>query len=189
MENPLDSKVIRCRYGSESKVIADYACFGWTIASKTLLNRFGNPLPVDARITEDDKREKCSWELTFKRFVNPEKAKKLYLLENEYDSLTVANTSFGKGRITATVFMSLALMILVIAIVSFYSSPVQTGTSFELNYSTLIIMIIFAFLLLGGIAGVIVPGILRVVKAVKQNNETENKRKEILAEAKRILEE
>ena len=81
METPLDSKIIRCRYGSEDKVVKDYACFGWTIASKTLLNRFGNPLPVDARVSEDDKREKCSWELTFKRFVSPEKAQKLYLLE------------------------------------------------------------------------------------------------------------
>ncbi|MBO4856381.1 MAG: hypothetical protein J5511_03310 [Bacilli bacterium] len=186
MENTLDSKIIRCRYGSEDKVIKDYSCFGWTIASKTLLNRFGNPLPVDARISEDDKREKCSWELTFKRFVTPDKAQKLYLLENEYDSLTIANTSFGRGRITGAVFLTLAS---IVSFITYGSSFYRTTNEFEATTTLTTMFLIFGLAFAGGLAAVLVPGILRVSKAVKQNEETEKARKEILKKARKIIEE
>lgn len=187
MENILETKTIRCRYGSETQVVKDYSAFGWRLISKNLLNRFGNPLPIDARISESDKREKCSFELTFNRSIDPDKASKLSLLENEYDSLTTADTSFGKGRITASILMSVGLTIYAIMLLPMFFNSDGSGKSIEISSSIVIMLTILALLLVGGLAAVIAPGIVRVVKATKQNEEVKKRKAEILQEAEKIL--
>lgn len=187
MENILETKTIRCRYGSEAQVVKDYSAFGWRLISKNLLNRFGNPLPIDARISESDKREKCSFELTFNRSIDPDKANKLSLLENEYDSLTTADTSFGRGRITASIFMSLGLVIFIIMIASAFSGNNGSGSTVEVSSAMITMFTIFALLLAGGLAAIIAPGVVRVVRAAKQNEEVKKRKTEILQEAEKIL--
>ena len=186
MENILETKTIRCRYGSETQVVKDYSAFGWRLISKNRLNRFGNRLPIDAQISESDKREKCSFELTFNRSIDPDKANKLSLLENEYDSLTTADTSFGKGRITGSIFLTLGLSIFLIMMIFVYTSHDNSGT-IEISSSLIIMLFILALFLLGGLAAVIAPGVVRVVKAAKQNEEVKKRKAEILQEAEKIL--
>ena len=182
MENILETKTIRCRYGAETQVVNDYSSFGWRLVNKILLNRFGNPLPIDAQISESDKREKCSFELVFNRHIDPEKANRLSLLENEYDSLTTANTSFGRGRITASIFMSLGLAVFVLCIMMYLTDP-----DFSLSTSFFLLFIMFALFLGGGLVAIVVPGALRVARAVRQNEATAKRKAILLQEARKIL--
>ena len=181
MDEVLETKVIRCRYGEEDRVLREQSAFGWRCVSKNLLNRFGNPLPANERVSESDKREKCTWDLSLNRVIDPEKANKLSSLENEFNSYSHVDTSFGKGRITGSVFLTIGIFILVIIGASNLTSDAENAT----NVAFAVFMI--ALVALMGLIAIIVVGALSVRNRVIENETAERRKKYILNEAKKIL--
>lgn len=183
MDEILENKSIRVRYGTEDQVLADYANFGWKCINKVLLNRFGNPLPLNEVLSEADKREKCFWDLSLNRVISQEKSERIASLEYEYSCLAPCDTSFGRGRITATVFLTIGFIICVILSIS---SILGDGENPMAGFTAAVVM---ASMCLGGIVAIVVPGALRVRNRVIRNEESVVRRKQILIDAKKILEE
>ena len=179
MANKIEYRTVVVRYGKENECIKHQQCFGWQLSHKTLLNRFGNPLTSDVGIDEDDLREKCSWELHFVREVEELKIIELSNLQNEYDAYLPLDTSFGKGRIAGGVWLSIFSLACIIPGVTWISSPgIVLGIA-------LITVGIFIF----GIPVIIIftTGAGRVARIIQENERREKKRKEIAAEAQKLL--
>ena len=76
-----------CKYALLETVVQEYALFGWTLSQKILLNRFGSPLPYGETLSENDLREKCSYELSFSRTVESKKVPTLNKLALNVNSI------------------------------------------------------------------------------------------------------
>ena len=179
MANKIEYRTVVVRYGKENECINHQKHFGWQLSHKTLLNRFGNPLTSDVGIDEDDLREKCSWELHFVREVEESKVIKLSNLQSEYDSYLPLDTSFGKGRITGAVWLSIFSLACIIPSAFWIDTPgIALGIA-------LIAIGIFIF----GIPIIIIftTGAGRVARIIKENEKREKKRNEIVAEAQKLL--
>ena len=179
MAKKIEYRKVVVRYEKENECIKQQKHFGWQLNQKTLLNRFGNPLVSTAGIDEDDLREKCSWELSFIREVEETKIIELSNLQSEYDSYMPLDTSFGKGRITGAVWLSLFSFACIIG------GAVWVGTPGIALAIALILVGIIVF----GIPVIIVftTGAGRVARIIKENERREMKRKEIALKAKELL--
>lgn len=189
MEKVVENKTVRCRYGCEEEVLKEQANFGWKCISKVLLNRFGNPLPVNERVSESDKREKCSWDLCLNRIVTPDQSAKLAPLEYEYNSCTPVDTSFGKGKITALVFITIGVMILImLGLIYLYSYPVGYQHDDPIMSTTMAyVYFTGAAIGIGGLIGITVPGAFSVRKRVIRNEQSKERKKQIIEEVRQIL--
>ena len=176
MSKIIETRKARCRYGREAQFIKDFELFGWSLSSKQILNRFGNPLPLDERVSEDDLREKCFYELTFTREEEKEIADKLNSLQIEYSSEERLQTCFTGKRVTACVFITLAVLLFGILAGAFYGD----WASFYVFFTACLIA-------LGGFAAVIATGILQVVKNGKKNDANFARRKQIEREVEKLL--
>ena len=85
MGKVIENRKIVCRYGNTEKIIEEQKNFGWVATSRVILNRFGKPLPLDTKISEQTLISKCSVELTFVREVEEEKIVQLNSLQVEYE--------------------------------------------------------------------------------------------------------
>ena len=179
MEKQIESKIVTCRYGTEKEYLDDLKQFGWTLASKRILNRFGNPLPANERVSESDLREKCSYELTLNRYSDPETSMKLNALENEYNNQVLKQACFSGGRVTGMVFLSLAILILSIVSGSFLST--------DASNSAAIALLVLDFLAIGGLIAIILTGAFSVANACKYNDLAREKRKQIAKEASKLI--
>lgn len=173
MDKIIDKRTIRVRYGTEEKYLKDYAHFGWSLSSKNLLNRFGNPLPLDEKVSESDKREKCFYDLYLVRELESDKIKKLDNLQNEYDSYEPIQTCFSGQRVTGSVFLTIGAIIFGI---------------FASVYGYIYYLIPFILFLMGLLA-VIITGIFHVISSCKRSDSNEARKKQILEDAKKILSE
>lgn len=171
-----ETRDITVKYGREDQYIHNFSSFGWRCVSKKLLNRFGNPLPLGEKVSEDDLREKCSYQLTFKREVDESVVAELDALQAQYEDEQLLDTSFGKGRITGSVFLTIGFISCIAAI--------ATG---HLTTGALMVMIFFASFTFLGNAAIIATGIVRVVNANKKNAKIRDKQDEILDRARRLL--
>ena len=181
MANRVEYRTIVCRYGKDSEIILAQRYFGWEFSHKTLLNRFGNPLTTDAGIDEDDLREKCSWELHFVREVEESKIMELSRLQNEHDSILPLDNSFGKGRITGSVWLSIFSIACYIVGGYYLFTP---------GIALAITLMILGFILFGvPIIIIFTTGAGRVVRINKENEKRSKVRKEIVAKAKKLLSE
>ena len=50
----METKTERVRCGTESRYIKEFENFGWTFSSKQLLNKFGNPLPLNHGLSNEE---------------------------------------------------------------------------------------------------------------------------------------
>lgn len=180
MEKQVETKTVTCRYGTENEYLDDLKNFGWNLASKKLLNRFGNPLATNEKVSESDLREKCSYELTLNRLIDPEISMKLNALENEYNSLVLKQSCFSGGRVTGMVFLSAAaLFFLIMSITMFRSNEVNGATVF----------LILGLVAISGLIAIILTGAFSVARACKDNNHAIERRKQLVKEASKIVAE
>ena len=177
MSKIMETRIAICRYGDEESVLKDLSNFGWSLANKKLLNRFGNPLPANERVSESDLREKCSYELSLVRRIDEELVIELNSLQNEYEKLVFIDTSFGGGKITASVFLTIAFIV-------FLSLALSRVVGSDAG---VISLLIFAFLALGGIVAINVSGGIKVANRIKHNEEVAKMRKSLLDQAKQLL--
>lgn len=179
MANKIEYRTVVVRYGKENECIKHQQHFGWQLTHKTLLNRFGNPLTSDAGIDEDDLREKCSWELHFVREIEESKVIKLCNLQNEYDSYLPLDTSFGKGRITGAVWLS------IFSIACYIAGGYWLGTP---GIALAIALLFIGFFIFGvPIIIIFITGAARIARISSENEKRAKKRKEIASEAQKLL--
>ncbi len=110
-ENLQTNKVV-VRYPLKRQYVEERKKYGWKLQNEMLLNRFGNPLPIGERVSQEDLEEKCSYELIFTRDIEPEIADKLDKIHDELSTLKILNNKFGGGRVTAMVFLSIGILVL-----------------------------------------------------------------------------
>lgn len=177
MSKIVETRKEHCKYGNENTYIKIYGFFGWSYSSKQLLNRFGNPMPIDERISESDMREKCSYELTFTREVEKETADELNKLQNEYLSIKEFQSCFSGKRVTGCVFLTIAVLFFSSFAVGFYFS----------DNSLWSLYIIFAFLAFCGLIAVIIPGVFVAMKNGETNDKNKIRKKQIKEKAAEIL--
>lgn len=175
IDNMVETRKDICRYGNENKIIKEYAQFGWTFESKRLLNRFGNPLPSDARVSEDDLKEKCSYELYFKRQIHESKVIELTNLQNEYDSIRLLDESYGGGRVTGSVFISIA------SIACFFAS------AFSVAQSAKIALAIIGLFVGSPIIVIFITGCSRKARASNKNVKLRKQKQVIADKAQEVL--
>ena len=183
MEKKLEQRTIRCRYGEEDRYLKDISSFGWSLSSKTLINRFGNPLPLDAHIDESEKREKCFIDLGLIREIETDKIMELNALQNEYDALSPVPGGFGKGRIVGMVFTMLGIFFFFALSYTFFGTgnPEATATGF--------VFLVLGLLFIGGIVALIVSGVGRVKKISAKNKARLARRNELKQKAEEILQQ
>ncbi|MBR0439757.1 MAG: hypothetical protein IJK27_03290 [Bacilli bacterium] len=178
MEKQVQTKTVVCRYGTEMEYLKLLKKFGWELSSKRLLNRFGNTLPPNEKLTESELIEKCSYELTVSRIIDPELGLKLNSIENEYESLILRPNHFGGGRVTAMVFLSIAILALsIVSGVMFSEGDSSVGST----------LLIFDLLAIGGLIAIIVTGAFIVAMDCKENESLEKEKKRLLDEAEKML--
>lgn len=175
----METKNERVRCGTESRYIKEFENFGWTFSSKQLLNKFGNPLPLNHGLTNEEIMAKCFYELVFIRDVDINLTRKLSELEAKYNSLSCNTPSrFTKGRIFAMIVCSIfatgGLGII------FAKTP-------DFNNSYFILSLVIGFLGLGGLIALILTGINQVKKTNSTKAEFEKERNKILNEANSLL--
>lgn len=179
MAKILQTKTERVRYGQEEKYIEDFEKFGWNLKQKQLLNRFGNPLPLGEYVSEDDKREKCFYDLSLERVVDEKVSKELISLETEYHSIKLEDASFGGGRVVGAIWLSLFSLTCIILGVIWLRTPGMVLAIASLAAGIFIfgapISLIFA------------NGCGRVVRANKKNKEIEKQKEQIVEEAQKLL--
>lgn len=169
----------RVRYGQEDKYIDQFSNFGWRCTSKRILNRFGNPLPLGERVSENDLREKCFYQLTLKREVDESIIPELDALQAKYEDNPILNVSFGKGRIFWSVVLTIVFIALIVGFISSMGTGITTGATVTLA--------ILAFLSFGGAAALISTGVARVARLSRKNNEASEAQDRILKEARLLL--
>ena len=152
----IETRTERCRYGREDRIIDDYKIFGWSFSSKQLMNRFGNPLPIDMRLSEKELRNKCFYDIVFTREAEKEDSDKLNSLQSEYFSYELKQTCFTGKRVTVCVFLTILLIAFIVLAVSKDQTTSLIG---------LILTIITAL----GLAGIIAAGIFLVFKNGRNN--------------------
>lgn len=175
-----ENKTVRVRYINESSTIEECRRFGWVLVNKTLLNRFGNPLPIDHRLSEAELKEKCYLDLYFRRTVDENLSLRLSMLQMEYDKNVPVRSSFGGGRVTGLVFLSLAFIIFFALIVTYFFR--SNGT-----IAQLIAFITINQLAAGGMAAIIITGVLSVKRGNRRNIEIKQNRLRISEEASKLL--
>ena len=177
MSKILETRKERCRCGTEQRFIKDYAKFGWSFSSKQLLNRFGNPLPADVRLSEAEKREKCFYDLTFIREYEKDTIDQLNSLQNEYGSLKEPQTCFTGKRVTSCVFITIFLLVGIFGTTSTYKPDNNTWTFF-------LVMAIVALLAL---AAIIIVGVFRVKKNCRERDRVVKRKRQIEQQVQTIL--
>ena len=176
MEKVFETRKKICRYTEVNSYLKTMKNFGWEINNKILLNRFGNPLNPNENVSESDLREKCSYELTLQREVEKDSISKLNSLEMEYESEKYLDAFFGRGRVTACVFLTLA--VIVFFILAFSPNENAVATAFA----------VLAFVALLGLIAVVLTGALSVYKRCQYNDNLAERKKQILKEARDLLE-
>ena len=176
MSKIIDKREIVVSYKDSEKEIKTLANFGWTVESRILLNRFGNPIPDNGEVSESDKIEKCSYRLNLVRVINEESLMALNQLQHQYDSIRYADQGFSGKLITGSVFLS--------------ALSIPCWTLFFLNvgyYNYAFVFLIIA--LLSGIPiGIIFwTGIRRSVIAKETNLQIKREKQEIAEQARRYL--
>ena len=176
MSKVLETRKERCRCGTEQKHIKEFAKYGWSFSSKQLLNRFGNPMPLDTRISEAEKREKCFYDLTFNRELERENIDKLNSLQNESESLKRKQSCFSGKRVSTLVFLTIVLIVLL----SFYFNRIVAE-------NMLSVVLVFAVITFAGLAAIIVVGVFRVKKNCQYNDQMNKRKQQIEKEVQDIL--
>lgn len=171
-----ETRTIRCRYGKEEPIIDEYVAFGWLYTSKQLLNRFGNPLPIDSRLNEKELRGKCFYDLNFSRETEKEDVNRLNSLQTEYSGLELKQTCFTGKRVTSCVFLTLFLIAFIVTI--------ATNVIADKAKPIVVILTIITAL---GLTAIIATGIVGVFKNGKENNKKLERKEQLLREAKSIL--
>lgn len=175
-----ETKEERVRYGQEDKYLDQFSHFGWRCTSKRILNRFGSPLPLGEKVSEDDLREKCFYQLIFKREVDESIIPQLDALQAKYEENPIIDVSFGKGRIVWSILLTVAFIVLISLIVSIVSKEKRVSGS----VGALIALACFAA---GGISALISTGIVRTVRLNKRNDQVSIVQDKIVIEARKLL--
>ena len=176
MSKVLETRKERCRCGTEQKHIKEFAKYGWSFSSKQLLNRFGNPMPLDSQISEAEKREKCFYDLTFNRELERETIDKLNSLQNESESYKRKQSCFTGKRVSTCVFLT----IVIIACLAIYFNKTA-------GENALIAVLACAVLALVGLSAIVVVGVFRVKKNCQYNDEMNKRKQQIEKEVQEIL--
>lgn len=176
MSKIIDKREIVVSYKDSEKEIKTLANFGWTVESRILLNRFGNPIPDNGEVSEDDKIEKCSYKINLVRVVDEESLMTLNQLQHKYDSIRYVDSSFGGKRITGSVFLSaISLPCLMIFLLT-------VGRDIS-SFIYLIIALLFGI----PIIFIFMTGISRVVIAKETNLQIKREKQEIAEQARKYL--
>ena len=176
MSKLLETRKERCRYGSEQIYINKFAKYGWSFSSKQLLNRFGNPMPLDTRISEAEKREKCFYDLTFSREFEKETIDKLNSLQNEEESLALKQGCFTGKRVSTCVFLTLVIIVCL----AIYLNKTA-------GEKMLPVMLAIAVIALIGLSAIVVVGVFRVKKNCQHNDQIRERKKQIDKEIEEVL--
>ena len=179
MANIVENRTVVCKYVDERKTIDEYTQFGWILTNKILLNRFGNPLSTNERVSNDDLEEKCSYQLYFTRGIDDSVAMEVNRLQAKYNDIPLLDNSFGGGRVTGCVFLTLALLTFLILSISGFQRVISVSVG--------IMSLILFFLAAAGITAIIWGGVVSVINANKKNADIQKQKDEIVAEAKRLL--
>lgn len=179
MANVMENRNEVVRYGKENKYLKEFGKFGWTLQSKQLLNRFGNPLPLDEarRISEDDLREKCSYNLKMVRVVDDSIVNQLHSLEHEYQALEYYPASFGGGRVSGSVWLSLVSISLILVGI----------WGMDINSILCVALITFGVICGMPIAFIFMSGCSKVSKERKKNLEIKNQKDNLVDQAQKLL--
>lgn len=177
MSKILETRKERCRCGTEQKYIKEYAKYGWSFSSKQLLNRFGNPLPLDTRLSEAEKREKCFYDLTFIREFEKETVDRLNSLQEEDQSLKLLQQCFTGKRVTSCVFLTLFLMGFTICAVSTYKVDNNAWTFF----------LVGAVVMLLALIAIVVTGVFVVKRNCKNNDVVRRRKQEIKRQVDELI--
>lgn len=175
----VETREERVRYGQEDKYIDQFFNFGWRCTSKRILNRFGNPLPLGERVSENDLREKCFYQLTLKREVDESIIPELDALQAKYEDNPILDVSFGKGRIFWSVVLTIVFIALIVGFISSRRTGITTGGA--------TVLIIVACISFGGAFALISTGIARVIRLNRRNDEAIEIQDNILTEARTLL--
>ena len=181
-ENLQTNKVV-VRYPLKRQYVEERKKYGWKLQNEMLLNRFGNPLPIGERVSQEDLEEKCSYELIFTRDIEPEIADKLDKIHDELSTLKILNNKFGGGRVTAMVFLSIGILVLAIAAAAL-SEGAKTDPAFVPPFNASWTLLVLAFL---GLGAIIFTGVLQVIKNIAKNVETKAKIETLEAEREELL--
>lgn len=181
MEKYVESRKIVCKYPLEKAITDEYHKFGWNPTKKTLLNRFGNPLPIGERVSQSDLEEKCSYEIIFTRETDYETASKLDKLQEQYHQIEIKPTHFGGRRVTGMVFISIGRLFMFALSIGFF--PTSLNETFPAYISTTI----FFLLLSLGLHILIVTGIFQCINNGKKNEEKIRQQNDLEKSAKKLL--
>lgn len=179
MSKTQETRIQCCKYGNEKKLINAFSIFGWNYSSKQLLNRFGNPLPYDTKLDESELREKCSYNVSFTREIEQERARKLDKLQSEYFELKEYQRCFSGKRVTGCVFLTVAIILFIILTFSFYGANPNNS-----NWVFALVALLIALL---GLIAVIITGVFGVINNCKKSDEVKKRKEQIIKEAKEIL--
>ena len=177
MSKILETRKERCRCGTEQKHIKEYEKYGWSFSSKQLLNRFGNPLPLDTRISEAEKREKCFYDLTFIREFEKETIDRLNSLQEEDQSLKLMQQCFTGKRVTSCVFLTLFLICFATCAVSTYKPDNNTWTFFLVGAAVMLLALI----------AIVVTGIFVVKRNCSSNDKVRKRKQEIKGQVDELI--
>ena len=177
MAKIIENKTEVCKYVDYEKRVEELRVFNWVVSSKTLLNKFGNPLSTNEDIDEDDLKEKCSYELHLVREIEDSSVVKVTQLQNEYEANPLKDNSFGGGRVTGCVFLSLL----------FFSSLIISILNIQTNPIAGWIFIVLGVLAGLGITAIIWTGIVSVINANEENVVIQQKRDQIAEQARNMM--
>ena len=178
MSTLLENRSFVCKYAEGDRYLKHLKEFGWVLSSKKILNRFGSPLSPREKVSEDDLREKCSWQFDMVRQVEFDLARELNEFQSKYDSINYEEPSFGKGKAAGTVWLSIFSLLAIF---------IGIGTTRTVNN-------IFGYTLIGvGIAlGIpigflIASGSANIVRTKNKNEEIDLQKEQIAKQASQLL--
>lgn len=178
MAKIIENKTEVCKYVDYEKRVKELSDFNWVVSSKVLLNKFGNPLSTNEKVDEDDLKEKCSYELHLVREIEDSSVIKVAQLQNEYEANPLKDNSFGGGRVTGCVFLSLLFFGTLFPSISCFSMNLVVGGW---------ILLIIAILAGLGITAIIWTGIVSVINANEENIVIQQKRDQIAEQARNMM--
>ena len=177
-----ETRTERCGYGYKDRLIDRLAKFGWQYSSKRLLNRYGNPFPMNYSISEAEKRQRCFLDVVFVRDLKEGVGPQVNSLEDEYNSLTELETSFTAKRISALIFLTFVLSVFLL--LGCLDCFIFDNELLKIEGIIFFVLAGVVFLLMGLI---IWMGIVHIRRNYQNNDIVNSRKQEILTQVGELL--